>query len=533
MSEEFLVDNKRTVDSYLNAISYDVPLAYRPHLFSLGFANFIKLVNGDQGEEHNTPLMHYYMLDTLMQGENRVANLCHRGSAKTTVMGEYFILYLALYGHLEGFGKINLGIYVSDSIENGVKNMRKNLEHRWSSSDFLREYIPTAKFTDVRWEFTNADGLKFIMKGYGAQTGVRGAKELGVRPQLAILDDLISDEDARSATVISSVEDTVGKAVNFALHPTNNLVIWSGTPFNARDPLYKAVESGAWAVNVFPICEHFPCEEKDFKGSWPDRFPYSYVKKEYERSMLSGTPDHFNQELMLRIMSDEDRLIPDNCIKWYRHASVLDAKSNFNFYITTDFATTARKSGDLSVISVWAYDNAGNWYWVDGICRRQPMDQNINYLFQFVSMYHPQSVGIEVSGQQGGFIPWIQQEMMNRNTYFSMASDSNKSEPGIRPTTDKMARFNIVVPIIKAGKLFFPHEKKGSIELVEAVNELSLVTHKEMKSKNDDFLDTISMLPLMKPWKPSSVSPMRLGEDAIWQDADVHDESSGLESYIY
>jgi len=43
-------------------------------------------------------------------------------------------------------------------------------------------------------------------------TGVRGAKELGTRPQLAILDDLISDEDARSVTVIAAVEDTVYKS---------------------------------------------------------------------------------------------------------------------------------------------------------------------------------------------------------------------------------------------------------------------------------------------------------------------------------
>lgn len=72
----------------------------------------------------------------------------------------------------------NSAIYVSDSVENGVKNMRKNLEYRRENSSFLMKAIPHAKFTDIRWEFNNASGNRFIVKGYGGQTGVRGVKEM-------------------------------------------------------------------------------------------------------------------------------------------------------------------------------------------------------------------------------------------------------------------------------------------------------------------------------------------------------------------
>ena len=221
------------VEDYLNNISYAIDNKYVPSDFALEFVTFIKLVNGDRGEEHMTPVIHYRMLDTLTKRGERVVNLCHRGVAKTTLMGEYLFLYIATYGEIPGFGKIDLALYVSDSIENGVKNMRKNLEYRWENSEFLKAYIPNTRFTDIRWEFENADGKLFIVKGYGAKTGVRGAKELGTRPQLAVLDDLISDEDARSATVISAVEDTVYKAVDYELYPSKNVIIWSGTPFNA------------------------------------------------------------------------------------------------------------------------------------------------------------------------------------------------------------------------------------------------------------------------------------------------------------
>jgi phage terminase large subunit-like protein len=858
------------VEAYLNTCNYTVDPNYVPSDFALEFVSFIKLVNGGTGEENLTPLVHYYMLDTIADGGRRIANLCHRGVAKTTVMGEYLFLYIGVYGELLGFGRVDLALYVSDSIENGVKNMRKNLEFRWQDSDFLQKYLPTAKFTDIRWEFHNADGKIFIVKGYGAKalaldsllytgsgtttigecrvgdaiygpdgrlttitcksevfnkpmyqitlrdrrsikvsedhinsvvintnpnnttrweesdlttkellqqplvhtkrgnlrhrgtsskslvyvkntqaleyplkelpvdpytlgvvlgdgriqkpsgsveltthiddlvtyhshipytfgkgrldkrntntwtqsirglgpplkamglcvhgsekfiptkyftgsvdqrlallqglmdtdgtvtksgrtsfcsmspqlledvmrlarslgatastckkpfnieiwlnmplfrlerklqrqrydrkdqlvaiesivrianepsqciavdnidhqfltdnyfrthnTGVRGAKEMGKRPQLAVLDDLISDEDARSATVIAAVEDTVYKAVEYALHPTRNMMIWSGTPFNAKDPLYKAVESGAWSVNVFPVCEQFPCSREEFKGSWPDRFTYDYVKHQYDKAMMLGKVETFNQELMLRIMSDDDRLVQDNEVRWYKLDNVIKNKPLFNFYITTDFATSQKEAADYSVISVWAFNNNGDWFWVDGICKRQLMDQNLNDLFRLAQMYKPQGVGIEVSGQQGGFIPWIQDQMMVRNQYFVLASENNNNKPGLRPTTNKLERFNVVLPLFKAGKIYFPVDKKTDTSVQEFMNEISLAARSGFRSKHDDFLDTVSQLPLLNAWKPTETGELSQDDETgLWEMDDEDEDVGPMSSYI-
>ena len=531
MSDHALTEVAKSVEEYLNETSYDVDPFYVPSDFALEFVTFIKMVNGVDGEENLTPVVHYKMLDTITNGGKNIINLCHRGIAKTTVMGEYLFLYIAAYGELPGFGKVDLAIYVSDSIENGVKNMRKNLEFRWENSDFLKTMIPETRFTDIRWEFTNADGKTFIVKGYGAKTGVRGAKEMGKRPQLAVLDDLISDEDARSDTVIAAVEDTVYKAVDYALHPKKNMIIWSGTPFNARDPLYKAVESGAWAVNVFPVCEKFPCSREEFRGSWPDRFTYDYVKEKYEKSVKTGKVNSFNQELMLRIMSDEDRLIQDHDISWYRHKSVMDRIGDFNIYITTHLAVSTKQSADFSVISVWAYNNNGDWYWIDGMCKRVQTDVFINELFRLAQKYKPISVGIEVTGQQAGFIRWIQNEMVTRNCYFNLASEGNSNQPGIRPNTNKLVRFNAVVPLFKQKKMFFPEEMKLSDPVAEAINELSLVSQMGFKSKHDDFCDTISMLQSMSAWKPSAETPMKQKESGLWEDDEPSNNGGRLASY--
>jgi phage terminase large subunit-like protein len=346
------------------------------------------------------------------------------------------------------------------------------------------------------------------------------------------LDDLISDADARSATVIADVEDTVYKAIDYALHPQKRKIIWSGTPFNAKDPLYKAVESGAWKVNVYPVCEVYPCSEAEFKGSWIDRFDFNYVKRQYDKAHKAGKVETFNQELMLRIMSDDDRLIQDGEINWYKRKHILDNMNMFNFYITTDFATSEKTAADFSALSVWAYNNSGQWFWVDGTLQRQLMDKNLDDLFRFCQRYRPQQVGVEVSGQQGGFIPWVQEQMMVRNIYFNFASDKNSNQPGIRPVVDKLKRFNVVVPWFKMGLMHFPEELKNTPIMQEIMNQLSLASIRGFKSKNDDFLDTTSQLSCLTPWKPSEEATMIKNPSSKYWEMEEEEIVHNLDSYI-
>lgn len=518
------------VEDYLNSISYDFN-GYIPSQASLEFITFIKLVNGAQGEENLSPVVHYKLLDRIFTNEKRLAVMCHRGFGKTTLIAEYLFMYIAVYGKLPNFGEVNLALYVADSAEGGAKNLRKNIEFRYNRSEFMQKYVPNIRFTDTRLEFKNVDDKTFIVKMYGGQSNIRGTKEQGTRPQLVVMDDLYSDQDAKSPTVIENIDNNIYKAVDKALHPKRSKMILIGTPFNTRDSLYKAVESGAWNVAVYPICEAFPCNKSDFRGSWEDRFPYEYVKDQYDMAVKSGMASSFNQELMLRIISEEDRLVQDSDIIWYKRDLVLENKQNYNFYITTDFATSEKTSADYSVISVWAYNNNGDWLWVDGVCKRQTMNVNVDDLFRFVSMYKPQSVGVEVTGQQGGFIDWINDQMLTRNVFFNLASDGNKTAAGIRPSTNKLVRFNTILPMFKQKKIWFPKEAEKDFAIVEAMDELRNVSSSGFKSKHDDFTDTISMLSVMKPWKPSEeVVDTKQDENGTWY-SDYQDEEDT--SHLY
>lgn len=493
---------KQDLDSWLDQVNYSFlnSAEYHPTEFALGFMNFIKLVNGEEGESNKTPPVHLKMLDKITSGSKRIVNLCYRGSGKTTVFMEYFTLYLAVFHNIPGFGNVDGMIYVSDSMENGAKSARKNIEFRYERSEFLKKYIPEAKFTDAYLEFTNIKGEKMGVKLFGATTGLRGTKIFGKRPTIAILDDLISDEASKSKTVMNLIKDTVYKGVNYALDPMRHKIIFNGTPFNKEDIIIEAVESGEWDVNVWPVCERFPCTKEEFQGAWPDRFTYDYVKDQYDTALGTGKLAAFYQELMLRISSDDERLVQDGDIRWYDRHTLLQNRQNFNFYITTDFATSAKETADYSVISVWAYNANKEWFWVDGICEKQTMEKNVDALFKLVQQYRPQAVGVEVTGQQGGFIPWLQREQMSRNIWFTFAT--TKGSPGIRPTSDKLSRFNLVVPWFKAGKIYFPEQMKDSMIIGQFMQQLKLCTISGIKG-HDDCIDTISMLGYLTPWEPS------------------------------
>ena len=496
---------KKTLDEWLDEVDYTGFEDYVPSNFALMYLQFIKMVNGTEGEQNKTPVIHLMMLDKLVSGNRRIANLCFRGAAKTTLFFEYLVLFIAVMGGIPGFGDITGMIYVSDSMDNGVKSARKNIEYRYWNSEFLQHWLPPAdvKFTDAYIQFKNTNGHMLGVKMFGAKTGIRGTKIFGKRPVLAVLDDLVSDDDAKSKASMQAIKDTVYKGIDYALDPMRRMIVFNGTPFNLEDILIEAVQSGAWDVNVWPVCEKFPCTREEFRGAWEDRFDYDFVRDQYEMSVKTGKVEAFQQELMLRISSEENRLVQDHDILWYNRRELLARKENYNFYITTDFAVSDKASADDSVITVWAYNSTGNWFWVDAVAARQTMDKTLDDLFRFVRIYKPQSVGVEVTGQQGGFIQWLQMEMSNRQTYFNLASSEKNGAPGIRPVQNKLARFNMVVPWFKVQRMWFPKDMQAtSNALGKFMSQLRLATSNGLKGK-DDCIDTISMLAFLKPFAPS------------------------------
>lgn len=550
------------VDDYLSNVDYTFK-GYVPTNEALLFVNFIKEVNGG-GEENDTPLVHLVMMDDVFNEEPLCAILCHRGIGKTTLFAEYLILFAASFGYVPGFGEVDFMIYVTDSIENGVRNLRRNVEFRYENSEFLQKLIPNqritvidgsgasygmgemekaikagTRFTDVRLELRNYKGDVLVIRGFGVSTGVRGVKEFGKRPQVAILDDLLTDVDAKSPTVVENVNNIIYKAVKQALHPTKFKIIYLGTPFNAKDPLYVAIESGAWKASVFPICEKFPCSKEDFMGSWEDRFPYQSVRNAHNVAVKVGNVSSFYQEMMLQIHSEEDRLITPSTVRTVVYQEERDDNEKANYYITTDFATSAKESADFSTMLVWKHAHNDQLILMEGYLKKTRMSENIEALFDFVAKYKPMLVGIEVSGQQGGFIDWIQSEMRRRSEYFTLAKQKGRehsNDLGIRPNKNKILRLENMVSLFNRGQISFTKELVDSPYGKELFEELNLATRKGFMSRHDDATDAMTQLMDINIFKPNKEQVIKekpkLFFDSIFKDENYDKPKNVVSSYI-
>lgn len=482
-------------------------------------------------EDNANAEIHYRLADKYFGTDKQVLIESFRGSAKSTMM-EWFIIYAAALGSVPNFGRVEFIAFIGDSAENGVKNFFRNVAGKIERSEFLQQFIKIQRKTDSEMELVNVDGNQLNIKGYGMRTNIRGVRYKGVRPDIVVMDDVTTNEALTSEVIQNTIDDNFYKAIVPALHPTRYRMFVIGTPISERDILYQLSQNPKWVVHKFPICEKFPCSKEEFKGNWTDRFPYEAVKEKYDMYKAAGKSQDFAQEYMLELLDTSDLLVEEDDIKWFDPNIVKKNKDKYNFYITTDFATSTKKSADYSVISVWAINNNGDWMLVDGQCKRQNMQDNLDDLFRYVTRWKPLSVGIESSGQQGGFLSILEDMMISRNTWFQLARKKGSKEPGIRPTTDKVTRFITgVQPMFKQGKVWLPKPEvteKSMPLLHAAVEELEHELSKFTLAggvkalKHDDMLDTLNQLSEMDVFTPSEeVGTAREENGWLNEDGDI------------
>ena len=543
-----------TVDKLLDHA--DVVLDwYIPSTDAMDFINFIRLVLGEEPENSN-PKSHYFLIDCIFRSESvlpyfkvrnidfemledRVVVLCTREFSKSTLIGTMLVLYMAAKGELPGFGRVNYVLYVSDSMRNNVKTTMETIGAVYRESQYLRGIFESATTNqdDISFtrkpktkkeialydEFVNKQGLKptevpgrmkrtFSMKGLGAATGGRGSRDALFRPEIAIFDDMIGNEqDANSDVILENIESTIESDVLKALSGNGNLSLLIGTPYNKKDPVYRRIEDGSWAPVVFPKAEKMDEDvtEKDFRGVWPDRHTFKQCRKDFlkaKRALDNGNPVPMRslmQEYYLRISSDEDRMIQENFIEWFNREDIIVNSWNYNWYITTDYTSTGNNGSDLSCNMLWAVDSNQNHFLMDLMLRKAEVDVQYNETFamamQTSAVTRWVEVGVEIDGQQNLHIIGLKERMPKKNFFFTFARQkgSKPGSEGIRSRLEggnKHWRFRMTLPLFQNHKIWFAKELKGTPDMNELLEEIRYTTYSGFGTEHDDGCDGISQL---------------------------------------
>ena len=471
-----------------------------------------------------------------LKEDKNVLEECCRGVGKSTI-AEYAIIFAAAMGEWPGFGICPFIIFLGASAEGNVKQFFKNVASKISNSEFLSQVVKIKRVTDKEMELVNDDGVEMFVAGKGMNVNWRGARSpSGHRPSILMADDILHNDSATSETIRKTIETNWFASALPALAPKHK-IIYIGTPISEDDLLHKLKNSGSYSVIKFPLCEKFPVPVDEYQSVWPDRFDYEYALDMYNQFKSAGTTQLFYQEFLLQVTDLATLLVEEEDIRWFDPSMFIKNKSQYNYYISTDFATSTSKSADYSTIAVWAISSNNDWLLVDGQCIRQTMQENIDDVFQYAKRWNPLSVGIESSGQQGGFISIMQEMMMKRNIWFTFAKKPGSKEPGIRPLKDKTHRFVTgVQPKFKQNKVWLPKPElldrypRLAVLVKEMLHELSRFTLAGgVKAlAHDDAIDLLNQLSEMEIYAPASTEELTtttISEDGLvwesmWDDYD-------------
>lgn len=560
-----------TVDELLDSIDLTFP-NYSPSEEALHFWNTIQLIKGPEFFSAGIPILHYYFIDLafgkvkreslpyskdvnerIRLKQNKVAILCSRGLSKSTTFSCFLVVYMAMFGRLPGLqrpgvgDKVSFVVGVGDSQEGGAKVMCNTIRDMIDDSDLLKGYFEKIRCTDAEIELIRkgpeplAD-RSFMFRTKGAQSGIRGQRYRGNRIDVIIGDDLVKNEsDSRSTTIMDSIRSTIYSDSTHALRGEGGMEILIGTPFNKNDVVYSAIEGG-WTPLVVPICEKISMDmdKKDFVGAWPEMHSFKRVLDRYTDMVESNAGRAFQQELMLRISAEEDKLVKEDHIQWYSRKSIIKNLGYYNLYMTTDLTASNSAKGDFSCTMLWALSSNNDLFLVDLSVKKCTIAEQYEPIFNMVREWGTRkgrhvTVGVEIDGQQQLNLHTMKKMMVETNTFFTFARQigSPFGKEGIsrrQATGAKHEQFMRVFPLFQQHKIYLPEELKDSPDMKEVLNELNYITYEGIGSKHDDALDCISMLASMETIAPSegTVIESSAPVSSIWGKDEEDDEDSRL-----
>lgn len=540
---------------------------YSPSEDALEFFVLMRMVMGEDFE-FTTPLFHYWLVDlmfgnitrdhypyskevrdTITINTKRICIVASRGIAKSTVVTAFYPVYCAIKGRTPDGMRTEFHLLVAASQQGGGRVMAKAIQSLCEDSIFCQNYFESMRFTETESEFIRKGEGKvknrvFLARYIGIGGGIRGVRSnIGAeRPDHIIFDDVILNSDtAYSDTIMSSLRTTIkADAVNALKGGGRGKIFSVATPFHLLDPVIEMLTSGAYTPVAIPICEKIyeGMPRHEFKGAWESMHPYDSVTEQYENAIASNATREFNQERMLRISSDEDRMIQDGMIEWYSRKTLLKDIGAYSIYITTDFTTTSEAKSDFSAMAVWALNSNRDIFLVDLCVRRQGIGEQYEELFRMVNFWssHGKSVevGVEVDGQQKAHIFALKEMMLKRSEWFTFARQKGAKfgSEGINSKStggNKHQRFRMMLPLFQNAKIHFPYELEDTPDMKEALTQLKYTTW-EAFGGHDDFCDVVSqlgMIEIIYPMvSPGSYSSAGRDKDSIWADMRGSDDLS-------
>jgi len=584
--EEF---NKELLEHAINTKEFELDFAldsydpafpgYTPSQEAFEFFTIMRLIEGGDFE-FDTPIAHYFMVDLLLNNITdphmfpyskeicdtieinhlRLAFMCSRGVAKSSVVISFFGVYSAIKGELpNGIGKVWFYLVLAASSRGGARVNALAVRAMCEESEFLLGYFEEMRFTETESEFVRKGNgprknRSFLIRYQGVGTGVRGIRYGQRRICCIINDDIILNESAAySKTITENLELVIHSDSVAALKGGGKgRILNCFTPFSYTDVNTRLVLSGAYTPCVIPLANDFDAESevlttKDINSTWESYHPSKSIIALVRDAKKTRTLNKFMQERMLRLTSGADRLVQDDCFQFVDMQYIIKNIHMYNLYVTTDYTTTSGEQSDYSGRATWAISNNGDIFMLDLALRKMNMAEQYTGTMNELSNWRRRGkhieLGVELDGGQTAHVYSLEQEMMKRGDFYTFARDRNNpnsDRKGIlsRSTgVKKHERFRIAAQIMQQKKLWLPAHLEHTPDMKEWVSQVKGATHEQF-TRSDDGPDLLTMLQVsMQTQTPSEGVPLQESQGgytrSIYSDFDYEEPEEYGNSTVF
>lgn len=374
-----------------------------------------------------------------------------RGGAKTTKLRVYTAKRIAY-----GVSRTILYIGASEShATRSVQWIRGQIEARMGGDGVSRRtnYAETFNLRQgKKWQeheievFHGLDDRPIWLLGVGITGNIRGINFDDYRPDLIVLDDVVTDENAATLEQREKIKDLVLGSLYNSLAPAteepNAKMVMLQTPLDSGDVSmviegdreWKTASFGCWTKET----ENLPVALQE--SSWPGRYPTATLRAQKQAAIEANRLSKFTREMECKLAAAETVAFLPAWAKWYdeppkSYQAVLcidpvpppsDRQTAKNSFANKDFEAHA-------VVG----RSQGNYYLLDYRTKRgHDPSWSAATMFELAVRWRISRIVLETIAAQR-YLKWfLQQEMARKQLYFAIKDAPADQRPKfIRITT--------------------------------------------------------------------------------------------------
>lgn len=424
--------------------------------------------------KHQTAPFQREMFDLTESEEySTVAITAFRGSAKSTIMNLSYTLWSILGQPRKKF------ILLVGQTQAQARQHLKNIKEELENNGILRRDLGPFREEEDEWR-----NSCLVISNYGAKImavsidqAVRGLRHGPHRPDLIICDDI---EDLTSVKTKDG-RDRTYQWVKGELLPagdTGTRIVFIGNLLH-EDCLLKRLQREIEGGKLQGTYREYPLLREDGTCLWTGKYR-TEADVEAERQRI-GSDGAWHREYLLRILSDADRVIHPDWIRYYdEFPPEKDKEREFRYTVTgIDLAISKDESADFTAMvsaKVYREEDTAFVYILPN-----PVNEHLTAL---ETLERAKSVSIAVGGgektqlciEEVGYQGMLI-ETLDRDGYDVKGSKVKNQ--------DKRARLALTSHLIQSGNVLFP--RHGCEDLINQLLNFGIESH-------DDLADAFAIL---------------------------------------